>query len=103
MARFTGNVENLFAPPAVADATGVADASGDGRPTASRVAIDGLRTSEDVRIGNCMVKYGTDDVAAANKDDDTAAAAAAAAVDGDDATVDGLANSWLYSWIIFEL
>lgn len=96
MARFTGNAVNalpaaevIVAATAVAAAAAVdvavaADSGGDETLTLSSAAIDGLRTNDDVRIGNCIVKYGTDDVG----DEPNNAADVAAAAD-----VNGLANS----------
>lgn len=85
MARLTGNAENALpaAEVIVAAAVGVAADSGDATLTLSSAAIDGLRTNDDVRIGNCIVKYGTDDAG-----DDPNSEAAAVVADAN-----GLANN----------
>lgn len=111
MARLTGNAVNalpvaevIVAAAATAVDVAVAADSGDGTLTLSSAAIDVLRSNDELRIGSCIVKYGTDDVG----DDPNSVAAdvvAAAAADDDDDAADanGLANNWLYSWKNFEL
>lgn len=107
MARLTGNAVNalpvaevIVTAAATAVDVAVAADSGDGMPTLSSAAIDVLRSNDEVRIGNCIVKYGTDDVGT----DDPNSVAAADAVEAAAADVNGLlANNWLYSWNNFEL
>lgn len=109
MARLTGNAVNavpvaevMLAAAATAVDVAVAADSGDGTLTLSSVAIDVLRSNDDVRIGSCIVKYGTDNVGDdPNSVATDAVVGTAAAVDDED--TNGLANNWLYSWNIFEL